>query len=77
MDHLKTEVLELVQALGSISSDDLKSKIEKNGKQINESELNKILFHLEIQGLITVRWSGKKKRRIELGNQNSKQTNTI
>lgn len=77
MDHLKTEVFELVQALGSISSDDLKNKIEKNGNQINESQLNKILFHLEIQGLITVRWSGKKKRRIELGNRTTKQTNTL
>lgn len=77
MDHLKTEVLELVQALGSISSDDLKNKIEKNGNQINESVLNKILFHLEIQGLITVRWSGKKKRRIELSNLTTKQTNTL
>ena len=77
MDSFKTEVYELVQELGSVSSDDIKNKLKKDCVDINDQDLNKALFHLEIQGLISVRWAGKKKRRIELGTRNAQQPQTI
>lgn len=77
MEHLKTEIYELVQELGSVSSDDIKSKLKKNGVEISDDVLNKALFFLEIQGMISVRWAGKKKRRIELGTRNTQESQKI
>ena len=77
MNHLKTLVLELVQEHGNITDDELKSKLKKNGYLCNEQELNKVLFHLEIQGLVLVSNTGKNKRRIEVGNRTVKQPQTI
>jgi hypothetical protein len=42
------------------------NNLEKEGIQITESDVNKILLDLEIFGLIRVNWVSKDKRRIEI-----------
>jgi hypothetical protein len=42
------------------------NNLEKDGIQITESDVNKILLDLEIFGLIRVNWVSKDKRRIEI-----------
>ena len=44
---------------------ELLEALNKNGGKCSPEELNKILMQLEILGLITVRWVGKDKRRLE------------
>jgi len=40
--------------------------LNKNGGKCSPEEMNKVLMQLEILGLITVRWVGKDKRRLEV-----------
>jgi hypothetical protein len=42
------------------------NNLEKEGIQVTESDVNKILLDLEIFGLIRVNWVSKDKRRIEI-----------
>ena len=44
---------------------ELLEALNKNGNRCSPDELDKLLMQLEILGLITVRWVGKDKRRIE------------
>ncbi len=62
---LRYAVYEIVKAEGALTDEELLSILNKNGNKCSVDELNKVLMHLEILGLITVRWVGKDKRRIE------------
>ncbi len=77
MHPLKALVYEIVQGQGNITDTDLLSELKKRGVEVSERELNKILLHLEIQGLVSVRWVGKDKKRIELGNRTVRQPQAI
>ena len=77
MNRLKTAIFELVQEHGNITDDNLKSKLKKKKIEVNDQELNNVLLHLEILGLISVIQIGKDKRRIETCNQTAKQPQTI
>lgn len=77
MHQVKTLIFELVQEKGNVSDTDLLKELKKRGMEINGRELNKILLHLEIHGLVSVRWIGKDKRRIELGTRTARQPQTI
>lgn len=48
-----------------MTDSDLMNNLEKEGIEITESDMNKILLDLEIFGLIRVSWLSKDKRRIE------------
>ena len=50
----------------SATDGDLLEALNKNGGKCSPDELAKVLMQLEILGLITVRWVGKDKRRLEL-----------
>jgi DNA-binding PadR family transcriptional regulator len=77
MNPLKTLIFETLQTQSSITDTDLINELKKKGVEIMEHELNKVLLHLEIQGLVSVRWMGKDKRRIEKGIRTAKQPQTI
>ncbi|MEE9585632.1 MAG: hypothetical protein V3W09_01885 [Nitrososphaerales archaeon] len=77
MNPLKTLIFETLQTQSSITDTDLINELKKKGVEIKEHELNKVLMHLEIQGLVSVRWMGKDKRRIEKGTRTAKQPHTI
>lgn len=48
-----------------MTDSDLMNNLEKEGIEITESDMNKILLDLEIFGLIRVSWLSRDKRRIE------------
>ncbi len=77
MNPLKTLIFETLQTQSSITDTDLINELKKKGVEIKEHELNKVLLHLEIQGLVSVRWMGKDKRRIEKGTRTAKQPQII
>lgn len=62
---LRYAAYEWVKEKKSATDDDLLETLNKNGGKCSPDELNKLLMQLEILGLITVRWVGKDKRRIE------------
>lgn len=45
---------------------ELLEALNKNGSKCSPEELNKILMQLEILGLVSIRWVGKEKRRLEV-----------
>lgn len=48
-----------------MTDSDLMNNLEKEGIEITDSDMNKILLDLEIFGLIRVSWLSRDKRRIE------------
>jgi len=77
MDILKTLVYEIVEEKGGISDADLLRELQKRGVDANGKLLNKTLLHLEIHGLVSVRWIGKDVKRIEIGSRTVRQPQTI
>ncbi|MEM2210858.1 MAG: hypothetical protein QW779_01510 [Nitrososphaerales archaeon] len=63
---LKVLVYETIKQKKVITDLDLLNEINKNSGEILMRDLNKALLHLEIIGLINVKWIGKDKRRIEI-----------
>ncbi len=62
---LRNLVYEKVKAAGHLTDKELTEQLKKEGMDISLRDLNKALMHLEILNLISVRWVGKNKRRIE------------
>jgi hypothetical protein len=62
---LKYAAFEWLKKEKSATDDDLLEMLNKNGGKCSPDELDKVLMQLEILGLVTVRWVGKEKRRIE------------
>jgi hypothetical protein len=63
---LKNYVYERAKQAKNMVDTDLLAELNKIGYETTMKNLNKILLQLEILGLITVRWIGKDKRRIEV-----------
>jgi arginine repressor len=63
---LRNLILEKIRETNTLTDSDLMNNLEKEGIQITESDVNKILLDLEIFGLIRVNWVSKDKRRIEM-----------
>ena len=71
---LKYLVYEKVKQQKNTSDTDLLADLNRDNLAISMRELNKALFHLEILGLLTVRWIGKEKRRIEIVEKRSEES---
>ncbi len=63
---LRNLILEKIRETNTLTDSDLMNNLEKEGIQITDSEVNKILLDLEIFGLVRVNWVSKDKRRIEI-----------
>jgi arginine repressor len=63
---LRNLILEKIRETNTLTDSDLMNNLEKDGIQITESDVNKILLDLEIFGLIRVNWVSRDKRRIEI-----------
>lgn len=63
---MKNTVYEKVKQEKNIVDTDLLAELNKDDREITFKEMNKVLFKLEILGLVTVRWVGKDKRRVEV-----------
>ncbi len=62
---LRNIVYEKILQLKTVNDNELLTMLEKEGVEITESKLNKILLDLEILGFIRVGWITKDRRRIE------------
>ena len=62
---LKNIIYEKLLQEDNIFDKDLLSDLGKANYELSMQDLNNTLLHMEIMGLITVRWVGKDKRRIE------------
>lgn len=63
---LKNLVFERVKARQNITDVDLLNELSKDGQELSIRDLNRVLLQLEIAGLVSVRWVGKDRRRIEV-----------
>ena len=63
---LKFTAYEWLKEEKSASDEELLAALNKNGNKCSVNELNKVLLHLEILGLVSIRWIAKEKRRIEV-----------
>jgi len=63
---LKFTAYEWLKEEKSASDEELLAALNKNGNKCSVNELNKVLMHLEILGLVSIRWIAKEKRRIEV-----------
>ena len=63
---MKFAAFEWVKEKKSATDDELMEAMNKNGNKCSPDELDKLLMQLEINGLITLRWVSKDKRRIEV-----------
>lgn len=63
---LKFAAFDWLKGEKSATDDELLAALNKNGNKCSQNEINKVLMQLEILGLVTVRWVGKEKRRIEV-----------
>jgi Fe2+ or Zn2+ uptake regulation protein len=63
---LRNIVYEALKEEKNVIDKDLLSRLVRDGEDVSMRDINKVLLQLEILGLITVRWVGKDKRRIEV-----------
>lgn len=63
---LRNIVYEKMKGDNVTTDKDLLAELQRDGEDVSMRDLNKVLMHLEILGLITLRWQTKDRRRIEL-----------
>lgn len=66
MNPLKIKIYEIVKESEKrgVYDDELLAQLRRKGYNLGPSELNLLLLHMEIEGLIKVMWAGKGKRLI-------------
>ena len=74
---LKNVVYDVIKSEKNTTDDELIKLLKKQNIETSRNDLNKILLHLEIMNLISVRWIGKNSKRIELFESNDHQSNAL
>lgn len=74
---LRNLVYEKIKSSGNIIDTELFEALKKDGVEITTRDLNKALFHLEILNMVSVRWMGKEKRRIEIATKEAEKPRAI
>jgi len=74
---LKNVVYDVIKSEKTTTDDELIKLLKKQNIETSRNDLNKILLHLEIMNLISVRWMGKNSKRIELFESNDQQSNAL
>ena len=74
---LKNVVYDVIKSEKNTTDDELIKLLKKQNVETSRNDLNKILLHLEIMNLISVRWMGKNSKRIELFESNDQQSNAL
>ena len=74
---LKNVVYDLIKSQKNTTDAELIKLLKKQNIETNSNDINKILLHLEIMNLISVRWMGKHSKRIELSEGNERQSNAL
>ena len=63
---LRNTIYEKIKEVNSLTDVELYKSLTKNGLNLPEDKINKLLLDLEILGLIKVAWFTKDERRIEM-----------
>ena len=74
---LKNIIYEKINNAKHITDKDLLKILIKEKLDVSQKDINKVLLHLEIMNLISVRWDGKDKKRIEISNKEHEKSNAM
>ena len=74
---LKNIIYEKINNAKHITDKDLLKILIKEKLDVSQKDINKALLHLEIMNLISVRWDGKDKKRIEISNKEHEKSNAM
>ena len=74
---LKNVIYDLIRSKKNTTDVELIKLLKKQNVETNKNDINKVLLHLEILNLISVRWMGKNSKRIELSENNDQKSNAL
>ena len=74
---LKNIIYEKINNAKHTTDKDLLKILIKEKIDVSQKDINKVLLHLEIMNLISVRWDGKDKKRIEISNKDHEKPNAM
>ena len=74
---LKNVIYDLIKSKKNTTDVELIKLLEKQNIETSKNDINKVLLHLEILNLISVRWMGKNSKRIELSENNDQTSNAL
>ena len=74
---LKNVIYDLIKSKKNTTDVELIKLLKKQNIETSKNDINKVLLHLEILNLISVRWMGKNSNRIELSENNDQKSNAL
>lgn len=74
---LKNVIYDLIKSEKNTTDVELIKLLKKQNIETSKNDINKVLLHLEILNLISVRWMGKNSKRIELSENNDQKSNAL
>ena len=74
---LKNVIYDKISETNHTTDVELLKSLNDSGLEISKKDVNKILLHLEIMNLISVRWMGKNSKRIELSKTDHEKSNAL
>ena len=74
---LKNVIYDLIKSEKNTTDVELIKLLKKQNIETNKNDINKVLLHLEILNLISVRWMGKNSKRIELSENRDQASNAL
>ena len=74
---LKNVIYDLIRSKKNTTDVELIKLLKKQNVETNKNDINKVLLHLEILNLISVRWMGKNSKRIELSENNDQKSDAL
>ena len=74
---LKNVIYDLIKSKKNTTDVELIKLLKKQNIETSKNDINKVLLHLEIMNLISVRWMGKNSKRIELSENKDQASNAL
>ena len=74
---LKNVIYDLIKSEKNTTDVELIKLLKKQNIETSKNDINKVLLHLEILNLISVRWMGKNSKRIELSENKDQTSNAL
>ena len=74
---LKNVIYDLIKSKKNTTDVELIKLLKKQNIETSKNDINKVLLHLEILNLISVRWMGKNSKRIELSENNDQKSDVL
>ena len=74
---LKNVIYDLIKSEKNTTDVELIKLLKKQNIETSKNDINKVLLHLEILNLISVRWMGKNSKSIELSENKDLASNAL